>query len=105
MTTFELNGVKVETEMSHPNLLAAIRDEFGLISPKDGCAPSGQCGCCTVLIDGKARVACQTPMEKIEDTKVLTLEGFDPKERELFSQTFAAHGALQCGFCIPGILG
>ena len=56
MTTFELNGVKVETEMSHPNLLAAIRDEFGLISPKDGCAPSGQCGCCTVLIDGKARV-------------------------------------------------
>ena len=104
MTTFELNGVKVETEMSHPNLLAAIRDEFGLISPKDGCAPSGQCGCCTVLIDGKARVACQTPMEKIEDTKVLTLEGFDPNERELFSQTFAAHGALQCGFCIPGIL-
>ncbi len=104
MTTFELNGAKVETEMSHPHLLAAIRDEFGLISPKDGCAPSGQCGCCTVLIDGKARIACQTSMEKIENTKVLTLEGFDPKERELFSQTFAAHGALQCGFCIPGIL-
>ena len=74
MTTFELNGVSVETEMSHPHLLAAIRDEFGLISPKDGCSPSGQCGCCTVLIDGKARVACQTSMEKIEDTKVLTLE-------------------------------
>ena len=70
MTTFELNGVSVETEMSHPHLLAAIRDEFGLISPKDGCSPSGQCGCCTVLIDGKARVACQTSMEKIEDTKV-----------------------------------
>jgi len=104
MTTFELNGVSVEAEMSHPHLLAAIRDEFGLISPKDGCSPSGQCGCCTVLIDGKARVACQTSMEKIEDTKVFTLEGFDPKERELFSQTFAAHGALQCGFCIPGIL-
>ena len=104
MTTFELNGAKVETEMPHQHLLAAIRDEFGLISPKDGCAPSGQCGCCTVLIDGKARIACQTSMEKIENTKVLTLEGFDPKERELFSQTFAAHGALQCGFCIPGIL-
>ncbi len=104
MATFELNGVNVETEMSHPHLLAAIRDEFGLISPKDGCSPSGQCGCCTVLIDGKARVACQTSMEKIENTKVLTLEGFEPEEREFFSQTFAAHGALQCGFCTPGIL-
>jgi len=104
MTTFELNGVSVETEMSHLHLLAAIRDEFGLISPKDGCSPSGQCGCCTVLIDGKARVACQTSMEKIEGTKILTLEGFDPEEREFFAQTFAAHGALQCGFCTPGIL-
>ena len=104
MTTFELNGVSVETEMSHLHLLAAIRDEFGLISPKDGCSPSGQCGCCTVLIDGKARVACQISMEKIEGTKILTLEGFDPEEREFFAQTFAAHGALQCGFCTPGIL-
>ena len=104
MTAFELNGVSVETDISHPHLLSAIRDEFGLISPKDGCSPSGQCGCCTVLIDGKARIACQTPMEKVSGSKVFTLEGFDPKERELYSQTFAAHGALQCGFCIPGIL-
>ena len=84
--------------------MAALRDELGVISPKDGCAPSGQCGCCTVLVDGRARVACQTSMERAEGTQVLTLEGFNAAERDLYATTFAAHGALQCGFCTPGIL-
>ncbi|SVB84582.1 uncharacterized protein METZ01_LOCUS237436, partial [marine metagenome] len=84
--------------------MGALRDELGVISPKDGCAPSGQCGCCTVLVDGRARVACQTSMERAEGTQVLTLEGFNAAERDLYATTFAAHGALQCGFCTPGIL-
>jgi xanthine dehydrogenase molybdenum-binding subunit len=104
MTTFELNGTTVTTSDGHPHLLSALRDELDVLSPKDGCAPSGQCGCCTILLDGKARIACQTSMEKAEGATVLTLEGLDPAERDRYAATFAAHGALQCGFCTPGIV-
>lgn len=101
---FVLNGTPVVVRGTHPHLLAALRDEFGVTSPKDGCAPSGHCGCCTVLIDGKAQVACQTPLSRVERRVVTTLEGLDPAERDRMAAAFAAHGALQCGFCIPGIL-
>ena len=104
MTTFELNGTTVTTSDDHPHLLSALRDELDVLSPKDGCAPSGQCGCCTVLLNGKARIGCQTSMEKAEGASVVTLEGLDPAERDRYAAAFAAHGALQCGFCTPGIL-
>jgi xanthine dehydrogenase molybdenum-binding subunit len=104
MTRFTLNGGDVEASGEHEHLLAALRDELGVMSPKDGCSPSGQCGCCTVLVDGKARVACQTSMEKTEGAEVVTLEGVDADERDRMAATFAAHGALQCGFCTPGIV-
>ena len=89
---------------SHPHLLGALRDELGVISAKDGCAPSGQCGACTVLVGDKARVACQTSLERTDGETVTTLEGFDELELQRYCDIFAAHGALQCGFCIPGIL-
>ncbi|MDG2427058.1 MAG: molybdopterin-dependent oxidoreductase [Acidimicrobiales bacterium] len=104
MTTFDLNGTAVATSQDHPHLLAALRDELRVTSPKDGCSPSGQCGCCTVLLNGKARVACQMPMDKIEGASVTTLEGLAAEERERYAAAFAAHGALQCGFCTPGIV-
>jgi len=104
MTSFELNGVQVEASGDHAHLLAALRDELGVTSPKDGCAPSGQCGCCTVLVDGKARISCQTSMERTEGASITTLEGLPDGERERYATAFAAHGALQCGFCTPGIL-
>ncbi|MEM7143362.1 MAG: molybdopterin cofactor-binding domain-containing protein [Actinomycetota bacterium] len=104
MTSFNLNGVDVTAGDDHEHLLAALRDELGVLSPKDGCSPSGQCGCCTVLVDGKARVSCQTSMEKTEGAEVVTLEGLDDTERERMASAFAAHGALQCGFCTPGIV-
>ncbi len=104
MTTFELNGTAVTASDDHPHLLSALRDELDVLSPKDGCAPSGQCGCCTILLNGKARIACQTSMEKAEGASVVTLEGLDPAERDRYAAAFAAHGALQCGFCTPGIL-
>ena len=103
MTQFTLNGRPVEVG-DHPHLLAALREELGVISPKDGCSPSGQCGCCTVLIDAKASVSCQISLEKVAGRSVTTLEGFDSGERERFAAAFAAAGALQCGFCTPGIL-
>jgi len=103
-TQFTLNGVPVGVRSDHPHLLAALREELGVTSPKDGCSPSGQCGCCTVLIDGKASVSCQTSLTKAAGRSITTLEGFDPAERERFAAAFAATGALQCGFCTPGIV-
>lgn len=103
MTTFVLNGTEVTTHKQHPHLLSALREELDIISPKDGCSPTGQCGCCTVLIDGKARVACQVSMEKAEGHSITTLEGMDTAEVDRMARAFAACGALQCGFCTPGI--
>ncbi len=103
MTTFELNGTPVTIRGNHPHLLSALREELDVISPKDGCSPTGQCGCCTVLIDGKARVACQVSLDKTAGSTVTTLEGMDPAEVDRMARAFAACGALQCGFCTPGI--
>ena len=101
---FTLNGRVVSTASTHEHLLAALRDELEIRSAKDGCAPSGQCGACTVLVDGKARVSCQTSLEKAAGSEVTTLEGFSEADRDRLAAAFAANGALQCGFCIPGIL-
>jgi xanthine dehydrogenase molybdenum-binding subunit len=102
--TFSLNGSPATVRADHPHLLAALREELDVTSPKDGCSPSGQCGCCTVLLDSKAQVACQTPLTKVEGRSVTTLEGLDEAERRRYAQAFAAAGGLQCGFCIPGIV-
>ncbi len=102
-TSFVCNGDEV-TVGDHPHLLAALRDELGLVAAKDGCAPSGQCGCCTVLVDGRARVACQVPLDRVAGAHVTTLEGLPDDERDRFAAAFARTGALQCGFCTPGIV-
>ncbi len=99
-----VNGATVRVRADHPHLLAALREELDITSPKDGCSPTGQCGCCTVLIDGKAQVSCQYPMAKAEGRRIVTVEGLPAEERDRFSQAFAACGGLQCGFCIPGIV-
>ncbi|MFM8956930.1 MAG: molybdopterin cofactor-binding domain-containing protein, partial [Actinomycetota bacterium] len=104
MTQFVVNGTPVEVRQPHPHLLSALREELNITSPKVGCSPSGQCGCCTVLIDGKAVVSCQTSLAKVAGKSVTTREGVDAVERAKFSQAFAACGGLQCGFCIPGIV-
>src|SRR5690606_19014516 len=104
MTEFLLNGQPVTVADDHPHLLSALRDELGVTSPKDGCAPEGQCGCCLVLIDGKARTSCTTALERVEGAAITTLEGLDPGEVDRMATAFAATGALQCGFCTPGIM-
>ena len=101
---FTVNGTPVEVSARHPHLLSALREELDITSPKDGCSPSGQCGCCTVLIDGKAVVSCQQPLTKVAGSSITTLEGFADEERSKFASAFAACGGLQCGFCIPGIV-
>ena len=104
MVQFVANGVPVSVRSNHPHLLSALREELNITSPKDGCSPSGQCGCCTVFVNGKAVVSCQTSLEKVSGGEVTTLEGIDESERRKYSDAFAACGGLQCGFCIPGIV-
>src|SRR5262245_52432431 len=100
-----LNGEPRSVEMeAGASLLEVIREGCGVTSPKDGCSPTGQCGCCTVLVDGMAKVACAVPAENAEGRAVVTLEGVAAREREVFARAFALTGGLQCGFCIPGIV-
>src|SRR4051794_6060162 len=101
---FTCNGQPVSVRADHPHLLAALREELDVTSPKDGCSPSGQCGCCTVLVDGKAVVSCNLALDRVAGKDVLTLEGLDADERRRYAEAFAACGGLQCGFCIPGIV-
>jgi aldehyde oxidoreductase len=103
VVTFTLNGSEV-TVGDHPHLLAALREELDVTSPKDGCSPSGQCGCCTVLVEGKAMIACSLGLDRVAGKAVTTLEGVDEAERERYARAFASTGALQCGFCTPGIV-
>ena len=81
-----------------------LRDRLGIHSAKDGCSPQGQCGCCTVLVDGAPRVACVTPARRVAGRAVTTLEGLDPAEQTRWAEAFCAAGASQCGFCTPGIV-
>lgn len=102
---FECNGVPVAVAVdAGTSLLTMLREHLGAMSAKDGCAPQGQCGCCTVLIDGEPRVACVTPAARVEGRAVTTLEGLDPAARERLGAALFATGGAQCGFCTPGIV-
>ncbi len=101
---FTLNGSQVEIDDEGATLLDLLRERFGIHSVKDGCAPQGQCGCCTVLVDGSPRVACVTPARRIAGRSVTTLEGLDPTVRTDWADALTATGGSQCGFCTPGIV-
>jgi xanthine dehydrogenase molybdenum-binding subunit len=100
-----LNGQPFQTEISeHLSLMDVLREQAGLISPKNGCAPQGSCGACTVIVDGKAISSCAVPAKNVEGKSVLTLEGLNEHERDIFARAFSYSAAMQCGFCIPGIV-
>ncbi len=101
---FTLNGSQVEIDDDGATLLDLLRERFGIRSVKDGCAPQGQCGCCTVLVDGSPRVACVTPARRVAGRAVTTLEGLDSAVRQPWVDAITATGGSQCGFCTPGIL-
>jgi selenium-dependent xanthine dehydrogenase len=86
------------------SLLDLLRVHFGLTSPKRGCQPLGQCGACLALVNGEPRVTCTIPAESADGFEVLTLEGLSEDERSLLSDSFVASGAVQCGFCTPGLV-
>jgi aerobic-type carbon monoxide dehydrogenase small subunit (CoxS/CutS family) len=103
--TFLLNGDTVSVRDDHvTSLLDALREQVRCRSVKDGCSPQGQCGCCTVWVDGSPRVACVTAVRRVAGRSVTTVEGLDPELRSRWAGAFADAGASQCGFCTPGIL-
>ncbi len=99
-----VDGQPVSVHDETLTLLDVLRDQLRIRSAKDGCAPQGQCGCCTVLVDGGPRVACVTPIRRVQGRQVTTLDGFEPAERARWADAFCATGASQCGFCTPGII-
>src|SRR6266508_2726331 len=102
---FTLNGKPVSVEIRQgASLLELLREGCGVTSVKDGCAPEGSCGACTVLVDGKAVVSCAQPAVLAGGFHVTTQEGLSRQERELWADCFVASGASQCGFCSPGIV-
>jgi aerobic-type carbon monoxide dehydrogenase small subunit (CoxS/CutS family) len=101
---FRLDGREVEVPDDGSSLLASLRERLGVVSAKDGCSPQGQCGCCTVLVDGSPRVACVTPVRRVAGREVTSLDGLDPATRDAWADAFTACGASQCGFCTPGII-
>ena len=104
MIEFEVDGHQVQVPDDGASLLDTLRDHLDKRSAKDGCAPQGQCGCCTVLVDGQPRVACVTPTRRVKGRSITTLDGFADDERQRWADAFCATGASQCGFCTPGII-
>jgi aerobic-type carbon monoxide dehydrogenase small subunit (CoxS/CutS family) len=102
MTRFELNGEAAEVD-AHPmkRLLDALREDCGLTGTKEGCG-EGECGSCTVLIDGEAVVSCLVPLAQVEGRRVTTIEALGGDHR--LQRTFAEEGAAQCGICTPGMI-
>ena len=97
-----VNGKTYKVEKDK-KLMRFLRDDLHLTSVKDGCS-QGACGTCTVLVDGKAVRACIPMLSKVEGKEIVTVEGLSRREKEVYSCAFATAGAVQCGFCIPGMV-
>ncbi|MDJ0782612.1 MAG: selenium-dependent xanthine dehydrogenase [Desulfosarcinaceae bacterium] len=105
MLEFSLNGSSVVfTGDPGRSLLSYLRTEAGIFSAKDGCSGQATCGACLVEVAGRPVLACATPMEKVAGRDVVTIEGFPEGVRRTLGRAFVAAGAVQCGFCTPGIL-
>ncbi len=102
MATFTVNGAAVTVEKNQ-KLIRFLRDELHLTSVKDGCS-EGACGTCHVLIDGKPTKACIPQTDKLEGKTILTVEGLTDWEKQVYTFAFGEAGAVQCGFCIPGMV-
>ncbi len=104
--TFELNGEQTTIDsVATPRLLDALRGTLRLTGTKEGCG-AGQCGACTVLVDGRAVLSCLYPTQEVEGREVTTIEGLVSPDNALspVQRAFAEHGGIQCGFCTSGMV-
>ncbi len=105
LVDINLNGQSRSVDFTPgTSLLQLLRNELGLRSMKDGCAPEGSCGACTVIVDGRPVVSCAQPAERFAGKDIETLEGLPEDSRDLWADAFSATGASQCGYCTPGIV-
>ena len=102
MAAFKVNGKNVCSEKNQ-KLLRFLRDELRLTSVKDGCS-EGACGACTVIIDGKTCKACVPDTDSLSGREIITVEGLTEWERQVYTYAYGKAGAVQCGFCIPGMV-
>ena len=102
MYSFFVNGCQVSTSKKQ-SLLRFLRDEMHLTSVKDGCS-QGACGACTVLIDGETCKACVLQTDRLEGRSIITVDGLSKWESEVYTYAYGEAGAVQCGFCIPGMV-
>lgn len=102
MYEFTVNGQKVQTKREE-KLLSFLREELDLTSVKNGCA-EGACGACTILVDGKAVRACVLSTAKAAGKSIVTCEGLSEREKAVYGYAFTRSGAVQCGFCTPGMV-
>ena len=103
--TFKLNGEQREASYEPGmHLLEVLREECGVTSCKNGCAPEGACGCCLVMIDGRPALSCLRKPEQMAGHDITTVEGMPEETRRIISEAFVLEGGVQCGFCIPGIV-
>lgn len=102
---FTLNGKPATVPYARGmQFLDVLREECGIVSAKNGCAPEGTCGCCAILVDGQPVLSCLRKPEHMEGRDVVTLEGLPEEMRHVLGEAFALEGGVQCGFCIPGIV-
>jgi carbon-monoxide dehydrogenase small subunit len=104
--TFNLNGESVQVEIEpHLTLLQLLRDKLELTGTKEGCG-MGECGACTVLLNGKAVNSCIFPAMEVDGKDVTTIEGLTDSKGDLhpIQKAFIEYGAVQCGFCTPGMV-
>ncbi len=102
---FVLNGREMCLDVA-PDRRAVVllREDLAVLGPKEGCG-SGECGACSVLVDGEHRLSCLMLAAQLDGREVLTSEGLgDTETPHPLHQAFAAHGAVQCGFCSPGMV-
>lgn len=102
MYTFQVNG-KTYTTPQDIRLIEYLREELALTSVKNGCT-EGVCGTCTVLVDGRACKSCVLRTSRLEGKSILTCEGLTPREKQVYAYAFTHCGAVQCGFCTPGMV-
>lgn len=101
----KINGQNVKASVSAELLLVDfLRDDRGLTGTKRGCG-IGECGACTVILDGQTVASCLIPAAAVDGCDILTVEGLSDGEKlHVLQQAFIDHGAVQCGFCTPGML-